>query len=127
MYSPTVMDHFGNPRNSGRPVRNNVTGVAGTPEAGPFMVLYLDVEGDYIREVGFQTYGCAPAIAAGSLLTEMIKGRGVEEASAINSKRLMEELGGLPLGKEHCAEIAISALADALRKAGEAGGSRSSA
>jgi len=117
MYSPTVMDHFEHPRNGGKPPNFNTKGVAGNPSAGPYMVLYLDIRKDRIEGVGFQTYGCPSAIAAGSLMTEMIKGKSRMEAAAIDSPGLIESLGGLPLGKRHCADLAVSALRDALGQA----------
>ena len=79
------------------------------------MVLYLDVRDRRILHAGFQTYGCAAAIAAGSLLTELILGRTIEDLAKLDAPTLRLGLGGLPLGKEHCADIAISALGDALR------------
>lgn len=115
MYSPIVLDHFGNPRNVGPLARYQARGVAGTPEAGPFMILYLDIQEGRIVNAAFQTYGCGPAIASGSMLTELIKGKSVDEARSLDSSALLHSLGGLPLGKEHCAAIAISALSDALR------------
>ena len=118
MYSEIVMDHFQNPRNVGKPGEFNARGVSGNPDAGPFMVLYLDIEGEGIRGAAFQTYGCGPAIAAGSLLTEMVKGRSVAEARSITSHVLLDRLGGLPLGKTHCADLAVSALRDALGQVG---------
>ena len=121
MYSPTVMEHFGNPRNVGKPSGEFVTGLAGKIEEGPFMVLYIGVEDSRIARVGFQTYGCGPTIASGSLLTELIKGRRCDEALAITPEQLIEQLGGLPLGKRHCAEIAIAALANGLRAVASVG------
>lgn len=114
MYSQTLMDHFGNPRNSGQLEKYSVRGVSGDPNSGPFMVLYLDVQKSRIRAVSFQTYGCAAAIAAGSLLTELVKGRTLDEASTLDAKSIKAGLGGIPLGKEHCADTAISALRNAL-------------
>lgn len=118
MYSEIVLDHFGNPRNAGVPPRFNAKGVAGNPDAGPFLVLYLDIREARIAAAGFQTYGCGAAIAAGSLLTELVLGRTVAEAARLDAAELQRRLGGLPLGKEHCAAIAITALADALKEAG---------
>ena len=115
-YSEIVLDHFGNPRNVGKPARFNARGTAGRPDAGPFMVLYLDIEGGVIQAAGFQTYGCPAAIAAGSLLTELVKGRTLEDVGRLDGATLIASLGGLPMGKEHCAQIAIGALSDALRR-----------
>lgn len=117
MFSPTVMDHFERPRNVGVPKEFTAKGLSGDPSAGPYMIFYLLVLDGVIRDVGFQTYGCGPAIAAGSLLSELVKGLSLEDASRIDSPLLLERLGGLPLGKRHCADIAIAALADGIRKA----------
>lgn len=119
MYSETVMDHFGNPRNVGVLDPCTAKGVAGDPSAGPFMVLYLKVEGGLITSARFQTYGCAAAIAAGSYLTERLRGKLVDVARAVDAELLLEGLGGLPLGKRHCADIAITALRDALCRVAE--------
>lgn len=116
MYSDTVLDHFGNPRNIGRPMRVDARGVAGNPESGPFTVLYIGLEGRTIAHVGFETYGCAASIAAGSLLTELLKGRSIEDVESIDATVILEKLGGLPLGKRQCADLAITAFRDALAK-----------
>jgi nitrogen fixation protein NifU and related proteins len=114
MYSDTVMDHFQNQRNVGEPPDFNATGVAGQPESGPFMVLYLNVRGSVIAGTGFRTFGCGPAIASGSFVTEVIKGKTLEEAAILTPELIIESLGGLPLGKHHCAQLAIAALRDAV-------------
>jgi nitrogen fixation protein NifU and related proteins len=114
MYSPKVLDHFGNPRNGGKPARFTARGVAGDPSAGPYMTIYLDLADQRIAGIGFETYGCGAAIAAGSMLTELVKGKSVQEAATITPEILIAALEGLPLGKEHCAQIAIAALKDAL-------------
>src|SRR5579883_908706 len=114
MYSAKLMDHFQNPRNAGKPERYSVKGVAGDPRSGPFMILYLDLQGPYIRDAKFQTYGCAPAIAAGSLLTELVKGRTISQTAPIDAAFITEHLGGLPLGKEICANLAATALGSAI-------------
>jgi NifU-like protein involved in Fe-S cluster formation len=118
MYSPVVMDHFEHPRNGGKPARFNAKGIAGDPNAGPFMILYMDVHDEIIEGVGFETFGCGPAIAAGSLLTEMIKGKALSEVEKIDGQMILDRMGELPLGKRHCIDIAIAALSEALRKVG---------
>ena len=123
MYSATLMDHFGNPRNVGVLDRYTVRGVSGNPNAGPFMVLYLDIHRKRIRNVSYQTYGCAAAIAAGSYLTEIVKGKSLEEAAGVDAVAIKNGLGGLPLGKEHCASTAISALRHALDQVSAGGNS----
>ncbi len=115
MYSDIVMDHFYSPRNGRRMERPDVIGKAGDPErGGPFMLLYLRVRGERIEEATFQTYGCGPAIAAGSLLTEKIAGEAVAAARVWDEDAIERALGGLPMQKRHCARIAAEALSDAL-------------
>lgn len=118
MYSPVVMDHFGNPRNVGVLEPCSAKGVAGNPDSGPFMIIYLKLDRDRIAEVRFQTNGCAAAIAAGSYLTESLRGKSIEVARVVDAEILLDGLGGLPLGKRHCAQTAIAALQDALRRLG---------
>lgn len=89
-------------------------GTAGTPGHGPFMVLYLRLLEDRILEASFQTYGCAPAIAAGSLLCERLPGTSVTEARSWTEPMINEALGGLPDDKRHCSNLAARALASAL-------------
>lgn len=114
MYSQTVLDHFGNPRNVGRPAGTTSEGLTGDPSSGPFMRVFLRVEGNKVVSAGFETYGCVASIAAGSVLTSWITGRSVAEAAALSQSELVRMLGGLPLGKDHCAATAVSALQKAL-------------
>jgi nitrogen fixation NifU-like protein len=113
-YSEIVLDHFHSPRNGYRMKDAHVVGKAGDPGSGPFMLLYLKVEGQKIQEASFQTYGCGPAIAAGSLVTEKIKGATRSEASLLTEPRINEELGGLPMERRHCSALAAKVLASAL-------------
>jgi nitrogen fixation NifU-like protein len=110
MYSAIVMDHFGSPRNVGELDHPDAVGAAGQPGRGNYMVLHFRVDGGRIVQCGFLTYGCPPAIAAGSLLTELVKGKRVEDALELTPAELEEALGGLPLGRKHCAALAIEAL-----------------
>ncbi len=114
MYSDTVMDHFYNPRNAGRMVDPTVIGRAGKVGRGNFMLLYLKINVDKITQAMFQTYGCCPAIAAGSLLTERLEGLNLNEAIEWTSQMITDALGGLPKHKKHCSQLAADALSDAL-------------
>jgi nitrogen fixation NifU-like protein len=130
-YSEIVRDHFFRPRNAYRMEDADAIGVAGQPGNGPFMVLYLKVEVDRIAKASFQTYGCGPAIAAGSLLSERLSGLSLREARAWRAEKIQTELGGLPPEKRHCAELAANALDGALtrlevRQIPEPGGTRDS-
>jgi nitrogen fixation NifU-like protein len=116
-YSDILMDHFFAPRNGGRMEGPDRVGQAGTPGQGPFMVLYLRLDGDRVTEARFQTYGCGPAIAAGSMLTVLVTGRTVAECLALTAEELTEALGGVPPEKQHCPALAIQALRAALQVA----------
>jgi NifU-like protein involved in Fe-S cluster formation len=89
--------------------------VAGAPNRGPFLILDLLIRGDIISDARFQTYGCGPAIACGSMLTVLIIGRSIAEARSLSAAHLVKALDGLPDDKRHCADLAISALRDALK------------
>jgi nitrogen fixation NifU-like protein len=110
-YSEIVMDHFWNPRNAYRMVDADAIGVAGDPQnGGPFMVLYLKVRGDVIAKASFQTYGCGPAIAAGSLLAHSLEREHLGRVSQWTEEHIAQALGGLPQDKRHCATLAAQAL-----------------
>ncbi|MEA3401435.1 MAG: iron-sulfur cluster assembly scaffold protein [Armatimonadota bacterium] len=116
MYSEQVMKHFANPRNMGALEDADGEGRAGEPGRGNYMIVWVKLDGERIERLGFKTYGCPPAIAAGSCITEMATGRTVQGALSITREELIEALGGLPLGREHCAALAIEALTDAISR-----------
>ena len=116
MYSATVLDHFARPRNVGVLEDASAVGHGGIPGRGNYLVLYLRIERARISEARFQTYGCPAAIASGSILTELVTGRTVAEVGAFEEEYLTEKLGGLPLGREHCAQLAVTALRAALEQ-----------
>jgi nitrogen fixation NifU-like protein len=114
-YSDTLMDHFTAPRNSGPLPAPDATGHAGTPGRGPFLILYLRIEDARIAAARFQTYGCGPTIACGSMLTELITGRTVAHCLQLTAETLIEALDGVPPEKHHSPALAIAALRDALK------------
>ncbi|MCI5106021.1 MAG: Fe-S cluster assembly scaffold IscU [Pseudomonadales bacterium] len=121
-YSDKVIDHYENPRNVGKmdDADSNVgTGMVGAPACGDVMRLQIRVNDDgVIEDAKFKTYGCGSAIASSSLLTEWVKGRSLDEATAIKNKDIADELG-LPPVKIHCsvlAEDAIKAAIDDVKK-----------
>jgi len=123
-YNDIVMDHFTNPRNMGE--IENPSGVAevGNPVCGDVMRLYLKIEGDYIVDAKFKTFGCSAAIASSSMTTELIIGKSIGEALRISNEAVTQALGGLPPAKQHCsvlAEEALHAALDDYRKRQESG------
>ena len=113
MYSEAVMDHFRNPRNMGVIEDADGVGEVGNPTCGDMMRITIKVKDDVLEDVKFQTLGCGAAVATSSMVTEMAKGKTLEEAVEISNKSVAEELGGLPPNKMHCSNLA----ADGLHKA----------
>lgn len=110
MYSEKVMDHFTNPRNVGEIEEADGTGTVGNPECGDIMKLTIKVEDDVITDVQFKTFGCGAAIATSSMVTELVKGKSLEEAEDVSNKTVSEALDGLPPIKMHCSNLAADAL-----------------
>jgi nitrogen fixation NifU-like protein len=114
-YSEKVMDHFTNPRNVGEIVDASGIGTVGNPVCGDVMKMYLKIEGDIIIDVKFKTFGCGAALATSSMVTEMVKGKSIEDALKVTNKAVAEALGGLPPVKLHCSVLAEEALRSALK------------
>ncbi len=116
-YSEKVMEHFRNPRNVGRLEKPDAKAVEGSPACGDMVAVYLQVdeEKQTIDDIKFESYGCASNIATGSIITEMAKGRTLEEAKQITWKQASEELGGLPPIKTHCSVLAVDGLRAAIQ------------
>lgn len=113
-YSEKVMDHFLHPRNVGEIPDADGIGNVGNPICGDIMRLYIKVEGGKITDVKFKTFGCGAAISTSSMVTEMVKGKTIEEALSISNKAVAEALGGLPAVKMHCSVLAEEALKSAI-------------
>lgn len=113
-YSEKVMDHFNNPRNMGDIENADGVGKAGNPVCGDIMNLYIKVEDNRIVEAKFKTFGCGAAIATSSMVTEMVKGKTIEEALKISNRAVAEALDGLPPIKMHCSVLAEEALESAI-------------
>ena len=122
MYSKTVMDHFRNPRNVGVMEDANGVGEVGNPLCGDIMTIYLKVKNDHIADIKFQTFGCGSAIAVSSMLTEIAKGKSIDEAKAITNKDVAKALEGLPKNKLHCSNLGADALQMAIKNYEEGGG-----
>jgi nitrogen fixation protein NifU and related proteins len=113
-YSEKVMDHFRNPRNVGEMKDADGIGKVGNPVCGDIMELYIKVKDDTIVDAKFQTLGCGAAIATSSMVTEMVKGKKLEDALKISNSMVAEALGGLPSQKMHCSVLAEEALQSAV-------------
>ncbi|TAN61592.1 Fe-S cluster assembly scaffold protein NifU [bacterium] len=110
MYSEKVMDHFSNPRNVGEVENANGTGTVGNPACGDIMKLTVKIENDVITDVKFKTFGCGAAIATSSMVTELVKGKALDDAEKISNASVAEALDGLPPVKMHCSNLAADAL-----------------
>ncbi len=110
MYSEKVMDHFTNPRNVGEIEDANGVGMVGNPACGDIMKLTIKVEDGVIKDIKFKTFGCGAAIATSSMVTELVKGKPLDEAEKITNKTVAEALDGLPPVKMHCSNLAADAL-----------------
>jgi nitrogen fixation NifU-like protein len=114
VYSDEVMDHFRNPRNVGFIENADGVGKVGNPVCGDIMELTIKVEDGIIEDAKFRTFGCGAAIATSSMVTELVKGKSIEEALEISNKAVVEALGGLPPVKLHCSVLAEQALKSAI-------------
>jgi len=114
MYSEKVMEHFQNPRNVGEIPDADGIGTVGNPVCGDVMRLYIKVKDDIITDAKFKTFGCGAAIATSSMVTEMVKGKTIDEALKISNKAVAEALDGLPPIKMHCSVLAEQALRAAI-------------
>ena len=115
MYSDLVMDHFSNPRNVGTIADADGVGTVGNPVCGDLMKIFIKVKDDTIEDIKFQTFGCGAAIATSSMVTEMVKGKTLEEAQAVSNKAVAEALGGLPTQKMHCSNLAADGVHEAIK------------
>jgi nitrogen fixation NifU-like protein len=110
MYNKKVMDHFMSPRNVGEIKDADSTGQVGNPVCGDIMTFYIKVKDNKIADVKFKTFGCGAAIAVSSMVSEMAKGKTLDEALKITNKDVAKELGGLPKNKLHCSNLGADAL-----------------
>ncbi|MHB1679688.1 MAG: Fe-S cluster assembly scaffold protein NifU [bacterium] len=110
VYSEKVMDHFQNPRNVGEITDADGIGELGNPTCGDIMKIYIKVKDNVIEDVKFKTFGCGAAVATSSMVTELVKGKTLEEAEKISNAAVAEALDGLPPVKMHCSNLAADAL-----------------
>lgn len=113
-YSDKVIEHFTNPRNVGVIENPDGLGKVGNPICGDVMELTIRVTDDVIMDTKFRTFGCAAAIATSSILTEMVKGKTIDEALKISNGAVVQALDGLPSKKRHCSVLAEEALQSAI-------------
>lgn len=114
-YSEKVKDHFRNPRNVGSIKDADATGRVGNPVCGDMMEIQLKIDDNIIKDIKFKTFGCASAIATSSMVTEIAKGKTLEEALKITRQDVADELEGLPPIKMHCSNLAADALHAAIK------------
>ncbi len=115
MYSEKVLKHFKNPHNVGKIEDADGIGTVGNRACGDVMKLYIKVEDNKIVDIKFETLGCAAAISTSSIITDLAKGKTIEEALKITKDDIVEELKGLPPTKVHCSLLAIDALHAAIK------------
>jgi NifU-like protein involved in Fe-S cluster formation len=116
-YSEIVMEHFRHPRNVGRIEDADAKSLEGSPACGDMVAVYLKVDPESLRiaDIKFESYGCASNIATGSIITELAKGKTLEEAKQVTWKQASEALGGLPPIKTHCSVLAVDGLQSAIQ------------
>ena len=110
MYSEKVMEHFRNPRNMGEIPDADGVGNVGNPVCGDMMTIYIKVKDNRIDDIKFKTFGCGAAVATSSMITELAKGKTLEEAMKITRANVADALDGLPLVKMHCSNLAADGL-----------------
>lgn len=116
MYSKKVIEHFTRPHNYGKIQTADAVGEAGNPICGDLMKIYIKVDkkNDSIKDIKFETLGCAAAIATSSMVTDLAKGKKLDEALKISNKNVADSLEGLPPVKMHCSNLAATALHKAI-------------
>ena len=116
-YSETVLEHFRHPRNVGKIENADGKAIEGSPACGDMVSVYIKVDPDTntLSDIKFESYGCASNIATGSIITELAKGKTIDEAKKITWKEASEALGGLPKIKAHCSVLAVEGLRSAIQ------------
>ena len=114
MYNAKVLDHFQNPRNNAEMEAPDAIGIGANPVCGDSIRLFLRIRNGIVEQATFKTMGCGGAIACGSILTEIVRGKAIEELRTWTVHRIASEIGELPNIKMHCPELAFDALVAAL-------------
>ncbi len=115
VYSAELLDHFQNPRNAGKIEAPDRTARLENPACGDILELTLKLEGKRIADIRFRAKGCVPAMACGSAITELAKGKNIDQARQLSRGELVKKVGGLPPASAHASHLAIDALAALLR------------
>lgn len=113
-FTDIVIDHFMCPRNMGMIDSPNGEGCNGDPSCGDYIEIYVRVENNIIEDIGFLVFGCAGAIATGSMTMALAKGKTLEQALKITEEDIIDALGGLPENKKHCSNLGVQALRNAI-------------
>lgn len=113
-YSKKVIDHFQNPHNYGKMKNPDGVGEVGNPICGDIMHLYIKVEKGIIKDIKYETFGCVAAISTSSVVTDLAKGKTLQQALKIDGNKVVKSLGGLPDIKHHCSLLAVDALKKAI-------------
>jgi nitrogen fixation protein NifU and related proteins len=116
VYSAELLDHFQNPRNPGELENADAIARVENPVCGDVLELSLKLNGDRIEDMRFRAKGCVPAMACGSAITELARGKSVAAARAIRREELLQTVGGLPESSSHASHLAMDALTALLRK-----------
>jgi len=115
MYTEKVMEHFRNPHNMGEIPNADGVGTVGNPVCGDLMTIYIKVKENRIEDIKFKTFGCGAAIATSSMITELARGKTLDEAMKITRGDVADSLGGLPPIKMHCSNLAADGLHAAIQ------------
>jgi len=115
MYSPELLDHFEHPRNSGELPGASARARLENPACGDILELAVKVVAERIEDIRFRAQGCVPAMACASAITELAKGRSLDEARAIDREDIVRAVGGLPVASGHAAQLAVDALRASLK------------
>jgi len=118
VYSAEVLDHFQNPRNAGDVESPDTSSQLENPACGDVLRLTLKLDEDRISDIRFRAKGCVPTMACGSAITELVKGKTVEEARRVSREELIRKVGGLPEASSHASHLAIDTLQTLLQKLG---------
>lgn len=116
MYSPQLLDHFEHPRNPGEVSNPDASAQVENPACGDILKLTLQVKQGRVSEIRFRAKGCVPAMACGSAITELVRGKTLEEAGRLRPQDVSNAVGGLPEASSHASHLAIDALGAALKQ-----------